>query len=95
MNFIAAIGTVAMLWVGGGILVHGAHVLGLAWPDETIHHASVVAASALPFGGALMAWLVTAVCSAIVGIVLGALLAVIVHQIGRLRRKPAPSGGVH
>lgn len=95
MDFISAVGTAAMLWVGGGILVHGAHVLGFAWPDETIHHVSLVAASALPFGGAAVSWLVTAIGSAIVGIGVGAILAVTVHQIGRLRHKPSDTDIVH
>ena len=35
---IAAIGTVAMLWVGGNILTHGVAELGFPWLYETIHH---------------------------------------------------------
>ena len=89
MDFISTVGTAAMLWVGGGILVHGAHELGFAWPDETIHQASVAAGSATAFAGPVVSWLVTAIGSAIVGIAVGAVLAVVVHQIGKLRRKPA------
>ncbi|WP_269514363.1 DUF808 domain-containing protein [Brevundimonas subvibrioides] len=93
MDFISSVGTAAMLWVGGGILVHGAHELGFAWPDETIHHASVAAGAAVAFAGPVVSWLVTAVGSAIVGIAIGAVLAVVVHQVGKLRRKPA--GAAH
>jgi predicted DNA repair protein MutK len=82
-----------MLWVGGGILVHGAHQLGFAWPDETIHHASVAAASTLALAGPVVSWLVTAIGSAIVGVAIGAALAVVVHQVGKLRHKPA--GAAH
>jgi len=95
MNFISILGTAAMLWVGGGILVHGAHELGFAWPDETLHHASVAAGAALPFGGAVVSWLVTAIGSAIVAIVVGGVIAVIVTQIGKLRRKPAGADAAH
>ena len=95
MDVISTVGTAAMLWVGGGILVHGAHELGFAWPDDVIHHASVAAGSALPFGGAVVSWIVTAIGSAIVGVLVGAVLAVIVHQVGKLRRKPAEGGVAH
>jgi predicted DNA repair protein MutK len=93
MDFISTVGTAAMLWVGGGILVHGAHQLGFAWPDETIHHASVAAASTLALAGPVVSWLVTAIGSAIVGVAIGAALAVVVHQVGKLRHKPA--GAAH
>ncbi len=69
-----------MLWVGGGILVHGTHELGFAWPDETLHHASVAVSSAVPFGGAVLGWLVTAIGSAIVGLLVGGVIAFVVHQ---------------
>ncbi|QTN20636.1 DUF808 domain-containing protein [Brevundimonas sp. AJA228-03] len=93
MDFISTVGTAAMLWVGGGILVHGAHELGFAWPDETIHQASVAAASTLALAGPVVSWLVTAIGSAIVGVAIGAILAVVVHQVGKLRHKPA--GAAH
>lgn len=92
MSAIATIGMAAMLWVGGGILVHGAHTFGFAWPEDIIHDAAVAVASTLPFGGPVVEWLVTALGAAIVGILVGGLLAVIVHQIGRLRHKPGGTG---
>ncbi|WP_396594108.1 DUF808 domain-containing protein [Brevundimonas sp. R86498] len=88
MSAIATIGMAAMLWVGGGILVHGAHTFGVVWPEDIIHHAAVATAAVLPFGQPVVEWLVTALGAAIVGILVGGLLAVIVHQIGRLRHKP-------
>ncbi|MDP3405291.1 MAG: DUF808 domain-containing protein [Brevundimonas sp.] len=95
MSAIATIGMAAMLWVGGGILVHGAHTFGFDWPEDTIHHAAVAVASLLPVGGPVAEWLITALGAAIVGILVGGVLALIVHQIGRLRRKPAAPGTGH
>jgi predicted DNA repair protein MutK len=89
MTFISTVGTAAMLWVGGGILIHGARTYGLVWPEDVIHDAAVAVASALPFGGPVVEWLVTALGAAIVGILVGGVLAVVVHQISRLRHKPA------
>jgi predicted DNA repair protein MutK len=89
MSAIATIGTAAMLWVGGGILIHGAYSFGLVWPEKFIHDIAVAVASVLPFGGPIVEWLVTALGAGIVGVIIGGVLAVIVHQIAQLRKKPA------
>ena len=57
-----------------------------------IHHASVAVASALPFGGAVASWLVTAIGSAIVGVILVGVIAFMMHQIKHRRHKPADAG---
>src|SRR4029079_635844 len=47
LRFISVLGTAAMLWVGGGILVHGFEALHvLTFIPETIHHLSVEAGAA-------------------------------------------------
>ena len=72
---IAKIGTVAMLWVGGGILIHGLEEFHL----ETIPHAAHVVQDAIaglmPFAPGLGAWLGFAIASAIVGLVIGGVIA--------------------
>lgn len=89
MNALGAIGTAAMLWVGGGILVHGTHRLGLPWPAEPLEHlAHGVGQVCGPLGG-LVAWLVTALGSALIGLVVGGIIVLIAHQIGRMRGAPA------
>ena len=82
---LAAIGTLAMLWVGGGIMVHGAHELGLHGPSDLAHglqHAVEVAAG--PLAGVL-GWLTYALASGLVGLGLGGLVAVGVHWFGKVR----------
>ena len=64
------VGTAAMLWVGGGIIVHGLHVFGLE-PVPAAVEAMAHAASAAPGIGALTGWLATVVASAVVGLVVG------------------------
>jgi len=81
---LSVIGTVAMLWVGGGILMHGSHTLGLAWPAEPIEHlAHAAGALSGPLGGAV-SWTITALLSGLLGLLIGGILAVIVHQVMRL-----------
>ena len=85
MSSLSVIGTAAMLWVGGGILLHGTHTLGLDWPAVPVEHlAHAVAQATGPIGG-LLGWLTTALISALIGIVVGGVLAVALHQIARLK----------
>jgi predicted DNA repair protein MutK len=89
MSALSIIGTAAMLWVGGGILVHGTHTLGLHWPAEPLEHlAHAVGAATGPLHG-VISWAVTALGSAIIGVMVGGAIAVAVHQLGRLRSRPA------
>lgn len=85
MAALSVIGTFAMLWVGGGILMHGAHELGLHWPAVPVEHlAHAVAHATGPVGG-LLGWLVTALISAVIGVVIGGVVALVLHQVGRLK----------
>jgi predicted DNA repair protein MutK len=85
MSALSVIGTFAMLWVGGGILMHGAHELGLHWPAVPVEHlAHAVAHATGPVGPAL-GWLVTVVISAVIGAIIGGVVAFVLHQIGRLK----------
>jgi predicted DNA repair protein MutK len=89
MSALSVIGTFAMLWVGGGILMHGAHTLGLHWPAVLVEHmAHAVAHASGPLGG-LTGWLTTALISAVIGVVVGGVVAFLLHQVTRLR----PGGG--
>ena len=84
LSLLAAVGTAAMLWVGGGILVHGLHAFHLDLvPDlvERIGHS----ASAIPAVGPVTGWLATAAASAVVGLVVGGLLALGAHFLPRRR----------
>jgi predicted DNA repair protein MutK len=81
---LATIGTAAMLWVGGGILVHGMHEYHLdAVPGvvESLGHA----ARSVPVVGPVTGWLATAAASALVGLVVGAVIVAILHVIPRKR----------
>ncbi len=72
LAFLSGAGTAAMIWVGGGIIVHGLDVYGL----HAIHHAIVsagdAAAHALPAIAAVADWIVTAALSGMAGLAVGA-----------------------
>ena len=79
LTALSVIGTVAMLWVGGGIILHGLYELGVPGPEhalEVIRHAVERAAGGL---GGLFGWLTYAALSGLVGLVLGAVIAMLLH----------------
>ncbi|MCW1430141.1 DUF808 domain-containing protein [Novosphingobium sp. JCM 18896] len=84
MSLLSSVGTVAMLWVGGQIVVHGLHVLGLHGPSDVIHGAEHAVAEATGALGGLFGWLVNAGLSAVVGLVLGSIVAAGVHLLQKL-----------
>lgn len=74
MALLVIVGTAAMIWVGGSIIVHGLHELGVHAPYETIHEIAVAAAHAVPSAEGAVEWAVTAALDGVVGLALGFLL---------------------
>jgi predicted DNA repair protein MutK len=72
LAFLSAAGTAAMIWVGGGIIVHGLDGYGLHAIHHVIEAASGAAGRALPPIAGLIEWIVTAVLSGVVGLAVGA-----------------------
>ncbi len=75
---LAIVGTIAMLWVGGGILLHGLETYGLHALADMLHAAEAAASSLVPAAGAFGEWLVVALASAVFGILVGGVLIPIV-----------------
>ncbi|MGF7153357.1 DUF808 domain-containing protein [Novosphingobium gossypii] len=87
LKLLGSVGTVAMLWVGGGIILHGLEELGVPAPAHVAHDIQHVLADATGPLGPVFGWLGYAAASAVVGLVLGAVVAVIVHLIAKARGK--------
>jgi predicted DNA repair protein MutK len=83
LKALSAIGTAAMVWVGGGIIVHGLEEFGLETIPHWVHGAAEGAAHAVPFAGGVVEWVVTAAGSALVGLVVGSVIAALVHRLKR------------
>ena len=77
---LAAIGTAAMLWVGGQIVLHGLHDLHLVNLSEPLEHFAERISGALPLAG-VWEWLVNAGGAGIFGLVLGAIIVGAIHLI--------------
>ena len=78
LMFLSAAGTAAMIWVGGGIIVHGLEEYGLPSIGRFIHAVAEAAADALPPLGGVVEWIVTAAGSGIIGLLIGAILIPVV-----------------
>ncbi len=77
MKIIATVGTAAMLWVGGNIIVHGLHYLGIDWPYNPIKDIAKSVGGEAGF----LNWLVTATLDGIIGLALGLVLIPIVTRL--------------
>lgn len=79
MAILSVVGTAAMLWVGGGLIVHGLHEFHLDLIPGAIHHVAQNAAQALPAIGPVVDWLVNAIGAGIVGLVIGGIVVAVLH----------------
>jgi predicted DNA repair protein MutK len=85
---LSTIGIVAMLWVGGHILLVGVDELGWHAPYDLVHHAEEAV------GGGALGWLVNTLASAVVGLVVGAAVVAVVTAVRQARagRDVEPAG---
>ena len=81
LRLLGLVGTAAMLWVGGGIIVHGAAGLGWPAPEHALHGVAAQVAAFLGAAGGFTAWLVSAIGTGILGIALGAVMALAMSAI--------------
>lgn len=81
LKALSIVGTAAMLWVGGGIILHGLEGYGVSAIGHTIHAVAEAAGHAVPAASAAIEWLVTAAASGIFGLAVGALLIPLVQHV--------------
>jgi len=74
LRFLSILGTAAMVWVGGGIIVHGLHL--------TPHFIEEVGG-----GSGFVHWLADAGFSGVVGLVIGGAIALVVTGVQKARGK--------
>ena len=81
LTALSVIGTAAMLWVGGQIVVHGLHELGWHPLYDAVHGVEYAVKGAMGALGGLLGWLTNAALSGVVGLVLGAVIAWVLHKV--------------
>ncbi len=80
LKLLGLVGTAAMVWVGGGIIIHGFEEFGLGGLGHALHAAAAAAGGAMPTLGGVVAWLVNAVGSGLVGLMLGVAIVLVLHK---------------
>ena len=78
MKTLSIVGVIAMLWVGGHILLVGMHDLGFHPIYDWVHDLEVAVAGATGGAGAALGWLTNTFFSAVLGFVLGSVVVGVV-----------------
>ena len=79
MRMLGVVGTAAMLWVGGGLIVHGLHEFHWDLVPGAIHHVAQGAAHGLPAIAPVVEWVVSALGAGIVGLIVGGIVVALLH----------------
>ena len=88
LTTLSVVGIAAMIWVGGHILLNGLHELSEYWaplnhPYDWVHHAEDAVHDATGALGGIFGWLTNTVGSAILGLIVGAVVVAVLHVIPR------------
>jgi len=82
MSVLSTVGITAMLWVGGHILLVGLDELGFSVLYDLVHRVEEDVGDALGPVGGVGAWLTNTAASAVLGLVVGALVVALMHLRG-------------
>lgn len=88
MAVLSTVGIVAMMWVGGHILLVGFDELGWHAPYSLVHHVEHAVHDATGALGSVLGWLANTAFSAVFGAIIGALVVAILHVIPRQGEAP-------
>ncbi|MCW2396012.1 MULTISPECIES: DUF808 domain-containing protein [unclassified Sphingobium] len=80
LSLLESIGMVAMLWVGGGIILHGLEGTPLA----VLPHGQHAIAEAVSHAPAIV-WTISAMLAALFGFLVGLVVAAVVHLVQKMR----------
>ncbi|OWU85714.1 ABC transporter [Oceanicola sp. 22II-s10i] len=89
LKLLTVVGTLAMLWVGGSLLIHGLAQYGYDAPEHWIEHTAEAAAHAVPAIGPAVEWLVVTALSGIAALAIGGVLTA---AMALIRWRSAPAG---
>jgi len=81
LQALSIVGTAAMLWVGGGIILHGLEAFGFHALSEAAHHVAVSLAALVGSFEPVIAWFVSALASGLIGLVLGGITAAVIGHL--------------
>ena len=82
------VGTIAMLWVGGGIVLHGLEELGIAGPAHLAHDIQHVVEQSTGALSGVLGWATYAAASALTALALGGVIVFVLHKVFKLGHEP-------
>ena len=88
---ISIVGTVAMLWVGGHLLIQNLSETFWTSPYDIVHAVT----HAIEAAGPVVEWIVDTALSAVFGLAVGLIIVGVVMGITRLVKKDAPANAAH
>ena len=91
LSVLTVVGTAAMLWVGGHIILVGTDELGLHAVYDVVHHLEEAAHDATGALGGVVGWIVNTIGSALLGLVVGALIVLVMTLTVHRTRTPSSS----
>jgi predicted DNA repair protein MutK len=84
LTTLSFVGTIAMLWVGGGIILHSLHELGLHGPSDWAHGVQHMVEGVTGGLSGILGWTTYAGLSALAGLGLGFVLAIVIHNVFKI-----------
>ncbi len=82
MKLLTIVGTAAMLWVGGSIVIHGMEELGFGWLGHHIHDIAYASGHMVPAAyEGFVEWTTKAALDGVFGLVLGAALIPVATKV--------------
>ena len=81
LTLLSTVGIIAMLWVGGHILLVGVDELGWHGLYQFVHDIEDGVADLLPAIGSFLEWLVNTIASAILGFIVGCVVVGVLHVL--------------
>src|SRR6478735_5012873 len=85
LSVLSTVGIAAMLWVGGHILLVGVDELGWHALYDVVHHLEESVSGVAGIGG-FLAWVVNTLASALIGLVVGAVVVAVLHVLPRRKK---------
>jgi len=90
MAVLTVVGIAAMLWVGGHILLVNVGEAGFHWPADRLHDLEHWFGELVHGGfGGVLSWTAGTVASAVVGLILGAIVVLIAHLVPKRKKSAA------
>lgn len=79
LKALSGIGVAAMIWVGGGIVLHGMHEFHITPLPEWLDHAAKTAGAAVPSASGFVEWVTHATGAGVFGVLVGGVVVAVHH----------------